>query len=197
MTKAKDMNNSLLPEDNSSRGAACGKRIACIGIGSNIGDREHYLQEAVHFLDNAPGVEVVSCSSIYETEPVGYTEQPPFLNMAVAVETSLAPVQLLHILQEAEQSLGRTREIRWGPRTIDLDLLLMDDVVMNTADLTVPHPRMWERGFVLIPLLDAIGGIRPEWAALIQERLETLEGKAGVKRWSNFNWRSASERSAN
>src|SRR5690349_20809793 len=120
---------------------------AYIGLGSNIGDREQLLLEAVRRLDECPGIGVIRCSHIYETDPIGYTEQPAFLNMAAAVHTSLSPEALLGRMKQVEQQLGRTREIRWGPRTIDLDLLLYGNRRLTTEELILPHPRMLERAF--------------------------------------------------
>lgn len=169
---------------------------AYIGIGSNLGDREAYLQEAVYELGRHPDVEVVRVSAVYETEPVGYADQGPFLNMVAVVRTNLSPTSLHLHMKQIEDQLGRVRTIRNGPRTIDLDLLLMDGVALDTPDLTVPHPRMWERAFVLIPLVD-VAQDRSRLFLSISEHLDRLDGKEGVTRWSNFNWRSVSERSAN
>ncbi|WP_415273452.1 2-amino-4-hydroxy-6-hydroxymethyldihydropteridine diphosphokinase [Bacillus siamensis] len=125
---------------------------AYIGLGSNMGDREHYLRRAVAMLSRHDGVTVSKVSSIYETDPVGYEDQDQFLNMAVEVKTSLTPFELLDVTQSIEAELGRTREIRWGPRTADLDILLYNRENIETERLIVPHPRMYERLFVLAPL---------------------------------------------
>ena len=126
-----------------------------MGLGANLGDREATLERAVELLEQRPGVEVVAVSSFRETDPVGYLDQPRFLNGAVAIETSLAPADLLDELLAVEQELGRVREgPRYGPRTVDLDLLLVDGVVLDEPGLTVPHPRLHERAFALEPLLD-------------------------------------------
>ena len=128
--------------------------IAYISIGSNIGDRLHHLTEAVRALHVHEGLLVTSVSSIYETAPVGYTDQADFLNMVVCVETGLEAQEILVICQEIEHELGRVRDIRWGPRTADLDILLYNNDTIETETLIVPHPRMHERAFVLIPLLE-------------------------------------------
>jgi 2-amino-4-hydroxy-6-hydroxymethyldihydropteridine diphosphokinase len=159
---------------------------AYIALGSNLGDREAYLRRAIAELDEHPSVAVTRLSDIYETEPVGYTDQGPFLNMVVAVTTSLSPHDLFGHMSAIERRLGRTREIRWGPRTIDLDLLLYGSQTFVTPELTIPHPRMWDRAFVLIPLADVVGP-GPD-AASIASRLETLDGKDGVKRWKKIDW---------
>jgi 2-amino-4-hydroxy-6-hydroxymethyldihydropteridine diphosphokinase len=125
---------------------------AYIGLGSNLGDREQTIEEAVGLLRAHPDVEVVSTSTLRETEPWGPVAQPRFLNGAVAVETTLEPRALLGVLLEVERRLGRVREERWGPRTIDLDLLLYGDAVVDEPGLTVPHPHLHERAFVLEPL---------------------------------------------
>ncbi|ASF27357.1 MULTISPECIES: 2-amino-4-hydroxy-6-hydroxymethyldihydropteridine diphosphokinase [Bacillus amyloliquefaciens group] len=125
---------------------------AYIGLGSNMGDREHYLRQAVAMLSRQDGVTVSKVSSIYETDPVGYEDQDQFLNMAVEVKTALSPFDLLDVTQSIEAELGRTREIRWGPRTVDLDILLYNRENIETERLIVPHPRMYERLFVLAPL---------------------------------------------
>ncbi|OPZ90882.1 MAG: Bifunctional folate synthesis protein [Firmicutes bacterium ADurb.Bin419] len=125
-----------------------------LSLGSNIGDRESNLIYAVKEIDNNIDINITGTSNIYETDPVGYVDQGKFLNMAVAAETSLAPLKLLKELQEVEKKLKRKREIHWGPRTIDIDILVFDDVEINLPELVIPHPRMFERAFVLIPLAD-------------------------------------------
>ncbi|HWI53519.1 MAG TPA: 2-amino-4-hydroxy-6-hydroxymethyldihydropteridine diphosphokinase [Symbiobacteriaceae bacterium] len=126
---------------------------AYLSLGSNLGDRLGYLTAAVQRL-RAPHTEVTRTSSIYETAPWGKTDQPAFLNMAAAVETKLDPYELLRHIFSVEQALGRVRLERWGPRTVDIDLLLYGQERLATADLQVPHPRMTERAFVLVPLLE-------------------------------------------
>lgn len=134
---------------------------AYVGLGANLGDREDTIRRAVALVDELAGVDVVSVSSLRETEPWGPVEQPRYLNGAVAVETDLPPRELLDALLEIERRLGRARddEERWGPRTIDLDLLLYGDATIDEPGLQVPHPRLHERLFVLEPL-----------AALVPER---------------------------
>ena len=126
--------------------------IAYIALGSNIGNREENLNNAIEMLRQNEGVEVKQISSYINTAPVGFTEQPDFLNAVVEVKTSLCPHKLLEICSDIEKNLKRERIIHWGPRTIDLDILLYDDLVLNDADLIIPHPRMHERDFVLKPL---------------------------------------------
>ncbi len=128
---------------------------AYIGLGANLGDRAETLTRAIALLAERPAIEVVAVSSFRETDPVGYLDQPRFLNAAVAIETSLAPHALLETLLEVERELGRVREgPRYGPRTVDLDLLLMDDLVLDEPGLELPHPRLHERAFALEPLAE-------------------------------------------
>ena len=127
---------------------------AYIGLGSNLGSREVTLRRAVELLGEADGVDVLAVSQLRETEPVGVVDQPPFLNGAVAIETTRAPRDLLDLLLEIERSLGRVREERWGPRAIDLDLLVYGHEVVDEPGLRVPHPRLHERRFVLEPLAE-------------------------------------------
>ena len=127
---------------------------AYVGLGANLGPREITLQRAVELLAEAEGVDVLAVSQLRETEPVGVVDQPPFLNGAVRVDTTLTPRALLDTLLEIERALGRVREERWGPRTVDLDLLVYDDVVVDEPGLRVPHPRLHERGFALQPLAE-------------------------------------------
>jgi 2-amino-4-hydroxy-6-hydroxymethyldihydropteridine diphosphokinase len=126
---------------------------AYVGLGSNVGDREEHLRRAVELLERREGVTVVSVSAIIENPPVGGPPgQGPFLNGVAALDTTLSPRELLRACQDIEDSLGRTREVRWGPRTMDIDILLYGDQVVGEPDLEIPHPRMHERDFVLIPL---------------------------------------------
>ncbi|WP_203248993.1 2-amino-4-hydroxy-6-hydroxymethyldihydropteridine diphosphokinase [Sporosarcina beigongshangi] len=128
--------------------------VAYLSIGSNIGDRLEHLVEAVRALQLYDGVEVLAVSSIYETAPVGYTDQADFLNVVVCLETVAVAQVLLEICQTVERELGRVRTVRWGPRTVDLDILLYSTDNIEEENLVIPHPRMHERAFVLIPLLE-------------------------------------------
>lgn len=123
-----------------------------LGLGSNVGDRENQLKEAIRLLDEQSGIKVVKVSSFYETEPVGYVDQPDFLNLCVEIQTELSPKAVLERGLSIEQQLHRVRKERWGPRTLDIDILLYGDQIIEEQDLTIPHPRMTERAFVLIPL---------------------------------------------
>jgi 2-amino-4-hydroxy-6-hydroxymethyldihydropteridine diphosphokinase len=127
--------------------------LAYLSLGSNLGDRLGYLARAVSLLDR-DGAVVLRTSSVYETAPQGKTDQPAFLNMVIEVDTVLTPKNLLRRIQTVESVLGRVRTVRWGPRTIDIDLLLYNETILYEADLELPHPRMGDRAFVLIPLLE-------------------------------------------
>jgi 2-amino-4-hydroxy-6-hydroxymethyldihydropteridine diphosphokinase len=129
-------------------------KTAYLGLGSNVGERLEQLESAIKILDNVEGVQVSQISSVYETEPVGYVDQPNFLNLCVEVKTELIPQQLLQQCFYTEQQLHRVRDIRWGPRTLDVDILLYEDEIIEEENLIVPHPRMRERAFVLTPLND-------------------------------------------
>jgi len=144
-------------------------RKAYLGIGSNLGDRLAHLQHAVDGVA-AARVDVVAVSAVYETEPVGGPEQPRYLNAVVVVDTALSARELLGIAQDLERAAERVRAERWGPRSLDVDLLLVGDEQVSEPDLEVPHPRMWERGFVMAPLADVAPelarGTLPEWAGV-------------------------------
>lgn len=130
-----------------------------LGLGSNLGDRLDYLQAAVDGLDDHPKIRVDAISSVYETEPVGGPEQGQYLNMVVRAATLLPPRRLLGATQEVEQLLGRMRGERWGPRTIDVDILVYGDRSMRRRNLQIPHPRLARRAFVLVPLLEVAPGL--------------------------------------
>ncbi|MCX8130761.1 MAG: 2-amino-4-hydroxy-6-hydroxymethyldihydropteridine diphosphokinase [Clostridia bacterium] len=127
---------------------------AYLGLGANVGDREKNIINAVHYISELENTRIVSVSQIYETEPVGYADQNLFLNMVIKIQTGFAPSDLLEKIQCIEKKLKRTREILWGPRTIDIDILIYEGLQINTPQLVVPHPRMLQRAFVLVPLRD-------------------------------------------
>ncbi len=127
---------------------------AFLSLGSNIGGRKMNLDRAVGMIGRLPGTNLLKVSSYIETKPVGYTDQPDFLNAVAMIETSLAPRELLDELLKIELQMGRKRTIRWGPRVIDIDILLYNNEQINEEGLQVPHPRMMERGFVLKPLAE-------------------------------------------
>ncbi|MEJ2217499.1 MAG: 2-amino-4-hydroxy-6-hydroxymethyldihydropteridine diphosphokinase [Gemmatimonadota bacterium] len=142
---------------------------AYLGLGSNLGDRDANLARALELLDERVGIDAVS--SVYESEPVGYTAQPEFLNLVVRVRTAVAPRELLRTLQEVEHALGRERHFRNAPRVIDIDLLLYDQQILNEPGLTVPHPRMLERDFVVRPLVELEPELRHPAEGSLAERL--------------------------
>lgn len=133
--------------------------IAFIALGSNLGDRAAHLRDAAIAMDALPGASVVAQSQVYETAPMGPPGQGPYLNAAVQLETSLEPDDLLVALRQIEQQHGRQRREKWGPRTLDLDILLYDDRVIDTPGLTIPHPHMHERWFVLQPLCEVAADV--------------------------------------
>lgn len=127
---------------------------AYLALGSNLGDRFAHLQRAVDGLAADARVVVRAVSPVYETAPVGGPEQDAYLNAVVVVDTDLDPSPLLDLVQRLERDAARVRTVRWGPRTLDVDVLLYGDVALHDERLTIPHPRMWERGFVMVPLAD-------------------------------------------
>jgi len=127
-------------------------RKAYLSLGSNIGERQNHLERAVEILNQTENISVTGVSSFYETDPWGYEDQDAFLNIVVGLDTNLSPQQLLTKCQDIESELKRVRLIHWGPRTIDVDILTFEDYTSQSAELSVPHPRMTERGFVLVPL---------------------------------------------
>ncbi|MEW6354907.1 MAG: 2-amino-4-hydroxy-6-hydroxymethyldihydropteridine diphosphokinase [Planctomycetota bacterium] len=150
--------------------------VCYIGLGSNVGDREENLRGALALLRESGGIEVTKVSSFHETAPVGGPPQGKFLNAAAEVRTALAPEELLDRLQAIERNLGRERTVKWGPRTVDLDILLYGDVVIQTERLTVPHPLMHERRFVLGPLNEiAPGAVHPVFGKTVSELLGGLD----------------------
>jgi 2-amino-4-hydroxy-6-hydroxymethyldihydropteridine diphosphokinase len=152
-----------------------------ISLGSNLGDRQAILDAAVARLREHPAISELRCSRWHETLPVGGPAgQPPYLNGAARLETSLSPRELLVLLQEIENQFGRQRFERWGPRTLDLDLLLYDDLVINTPELALPHPRMPERRFVLEPALEvAAEMVHPTTGRSIARLLQSLAPPKG------------------
>lgn len=131
---------------------------AFLGLGSNLGDRERHLRDAVAALPD-----VVALSPIYETDPVGGpSAQGRYLNAVVELDTDLSPHELLEVCQRLEAAAGRVRSERWGPRTLDVDVLLVGELTVDDPALTVPHPRMWERAFVLMPLADLAPDLVPD-----------------------------------
>ena len=138
----------------SSRTVQSPLHIAHLSLGSNLGDRLLMLQSACRRLNRHADLEILATSRLYETQPQYVTEQPHFLNICVSIATAMEPVALLHVLASVEHGLGRTREARYGPRTIDIDILFFGDRIVDDDGLQVPHPRIYERAFVCFPLLE-------------------------------------------
>jgi 2-amino-4-hydroxy-6-hydroxymethyldihydropteridine pyrophosphokinase len=151
---------------------------AYVGLGSNLGDRAAYLLLGLSALSRLPETRLLRLSPVYETDPVG-PPQPPYLNMVAELETALSPKGLLAEMLRVEKALGRERRERWGPRTLDLDLLLYGDLVLEEAGLSVPHPRLHERAFVLVPLLDLLPeGRHPLLGQSFAELLASLDASS-------------------
>ena len=127
---------------------------AYLGLGTNMGNRENYLREAVEIINNNQEIKILKVSKVYETKAWGLKEQDDFLNLCVEIETELNPQELLEVCHKVEEELNRVRTIRWSPRTIDVDILFFNDMLSLDENLTLPHPRIKERAFVLIPLMD-------------------------------------------
>ena len=159
---------------------------AYLGLGSNLGDRRAALSAALDLLHTAPGLTLTACSAVYETEPWGVADQPAFLNLAAGFATTLPPAALLTACQSVEAKIGRTPTYRWGPRTIDVDILLYGGqaIILDTPDLQIPHPRLRERAFVLAPLAEIAASLKaPPDGATIESLLTQVSGLAGVNLW--------------
>ncbi|MGO0058704.1 2-amino-4-hydroxy-6-hydroxymethyldihydropteridine diphosphokinase [Brevibacillus fluminis] len=166
---------------------------AYLALGTNIGEREQNLLEAVKGLQAIEGISVVDLSAVYETDPVGYTDQAAFLNMAVAIETSLSPEALLQSVLQLEQELGRVRIIRWGPRSIDIDILLYGEESVALPHLHIPHPEMTGRAFVLVPLNDICDQTKfIIKGKSLKQWLEQANDRKGVRRWGTLNLETGS-----
>lgn len=127
---------------------------AYLGLGTNMGDKQAYLKEACKIISDNTNINIVKISKVYKTKAWGYTNQDDFLNICIEVDTNLSPEELLEVCHEVENKLNRVRVIRWGPRTIDVDILFFNNIISTDENLTLPHPRIKERAFVLIPLMD-------------------------------------------
>ena len=134
--------------------------IAYLGLGSNLGDREAFLRGAIEALGRTEGTRVTAVSRLYCSKPWGKVDQPDFMNMVASVETRLGPDELLRECKRIEREAGRVVGERWGPRVLDIDVLLYNDVRIDSPTLTVPHPRMWQRQFVLMPLAELMPTLR-------------------------------------
>jgi len=152
-----------------------------LGLGSNLGDRQTNIEKALKLLNDTLQIELVS--SIYETEPVGYVEQPMFLNVVCRGQTEIGPLQLLSLVKGIEASLGRVSSFPNAPRTIDVDIIFYGDMIMQTPELTIPHPRLEERAFVLIPILDIAHDLcHPVSGESVKDLAARVQGREGVKK---------------
>jgi len=158
---------------------------AYLSLGSNLGDRLHFLKRAIKKIEESDKVSIKMISSVYETEPVGCENQSWFLNLALEIKTSFDPFPLLEHLLAMEDQMGRKREEKWDPRNIDIDLLLYDNRIVDSDRLTIPHPRMHERRFVLIPLAQIASQLlHPLLKKTVEELLEGCEDKSMVRLYS-------------
>jgi len=151
-----------------------------LSLGSNMGQKVDYLDNAVDIIKKNEFIHNVKVSSVYQTDPVGYLDQDVFVNIAVVLETTLEPFELLKVCQEIEKALNRERLIRWGPRTIDVDIILYDDLKLDDKTLTIPHPRMHERAFVLVPICELDSELVIQ-SQKIQTLIETVD-VSGVRK---------------
>ncbi len=166
---------------------------AYLGLGSNLGEREEFLRQAVERLARLPALRLTGISSVYETEPVGRLDQPAFLNLVIRVEAELKPHALLAVCQEVEAILGRVREERWGPRVIDIDILLYGQESVAEPDLVIPHPEMGMRAFVLVPLAELEPEVRGPGGELAAAGLVRLDA-SGVRCYPQLDLRELLER---
>jgi len=157
--------------------------IVYVSLGSNLGDRKAFLRQAVEALDASPMVEVRKVSSVYETEPVGFKDQPDFLNAAVEIECAMSVREFWNLTKEIERSIGRSRTERWGPREIDLDIIYFDNTMLDSPDLTVPHRERTKRRFVLEPIAELAAAFPdPVLGRTVQELLEACDDPSRVVR---------------
>ena len=160
--------------------------VVYLGLGSNLGDRTQYLVRACAILHQHPAIGVQAVSSLYQTAPVGVTDQPWFLNAVARLQTSLSPQSLLNVTQATERRLGRTMTFRWGPRVIDLDILLYDTLQLCTPFLTIPHAALRERAFMLVPLHELAPELQLPTGEPVHELLSALADSDGVQRIGPF-----------
>jgi len=159
------------------------RHTAYIGLGSNLGDKLQHCENAISQILKVDGHKLLARSSLYQTEPVGYTSQDWFVNGVIKIGTDLEASELLRTLKVIESQVGRTETFRWGPRTIDLDILFFDDSKIHTEDLQIPHPLIQDRQFVLVPLAEIDPSfIHPVLKKTIQELLGDLKTDQGVER---------------
>lgn len=162
--------------------------MICLGLGSNLGKREQNIFTAVKLLVEHPAIVFVQGASLYLTEPVGNTQQPFFLNTVVEIDTSLSPEELLTFSLDVENRMGRIRQERWGPRIIDIDLLCYHDRISHTEQLILPHPRLQERRFVLIPLCEIAPEMKMDRGTTVRQLLENCADHADVALYRKVQW---------
>ena len=159
--------------------------VAHLGLGTNLGDRTGNLRKALELLtaqlSAQSGLRLLRCSQVYETEPWGVADQPPFLNCVAEISTTLDPEGLLAVCKEVERQMGRQPGLRWGPRPIDIDVLLFGDLIVRLPHLEIPHPRLHLRAFALIPLAELVPDtVHPGTGRTIRELTDAVEGRDGV-----------------
>ena len=158
-----------------------------LGLGGNIGDRAQFIADAIEAIDKLPSAQLLAISEAVDSDPIGYKEQGNFLNICIAITYDGSPLDLLHAVLVIEQKLGRVRTIKDGPRTIDIDILFIEDDRVLSEELTVPHPRWRDRGFVVIPLRNLLQSPtlakKPAWDFLRQEVANSSIGSEGLRKW--------------
>jgi 2-amino-4-hydroxy-6-hydroxymethyldihydropteridine diphosphokinase len=157
--------------------------IAFIGIGSNVGDKTGNCRRAIAEISKYRQNGLIAQSSLYKTDPIGYTQQDWFINCVIEIETSFTAYELVHVLEDIEVSMGKKRTFKWGPRIIDLDILFFNDEIIQGEELTVPHPEVQNRAFVLVPLREIAGDyIHPLMKKSISQLTAQLGGKQGIEK---------------
>ena len=160
--------------------------VVYLGLGSNLGDREHHLTCAATTLEQHPAITVQAVSSLYHTAPVGFTSQDWFLNAVMQIHTTLSPPSLLGVTQAVERRIGRTPMFHWGPRVLDVDILLYDNLQLQTPFLTIPHAALPDRLFVIAPLADIAPELQLPNGTPVQDLLTTLADRDPVQRVGPF-----------
>ena len=159
------------------------KNKVYLSLGSNIGNRQEYIESAIELVGKTEGIKILKKSGLYETSPVGYVEQDLFLNAVIKIETDFSAREILKIINKIENELDRKREIRWGPRTIDIDILIFSDKKINETDLIIPHKEMLNRLFVLVPLIEIYDGEYFEKEKIIERIGDLVEvGNQKIKK---------------